>query len=100
MSCRTRHFDSEARHMPAAGRVRRCAPSSWSISYTNKLDTVCADIKNRYGEMPTAAVGIGDSDFHVGLLWRPGVSPVPGTFRQIGRADGGMWLAAASAAFD
>ncbi|MEY9861427.1 endonuclease/exonuclease/phosphatase family metal-dependent hydrolase [Catenulispora sp. GAS73] len=52
------------------------------------------------GEMPTAAVGIADSDFHVGLLWRPGITLLPGTFRQIGRGDGGLWHAAASAAFD
>jgi endonuclease/exonuclease/phosphatase family metal-dependent hydrolase len=49
-------------------------------------------------EAPTAAVGIGAADFHVGLLWRPGIIPVPGSFRQIGRAQGGLWHAAASIA--
>src|SRR5260370_947889 len=42
------------------------------------------DYEDGDGEMPTAAVGIGDSGFSVGLLWRPGITPVPGTFRQIG----------------
>jgi endonuclease/exonuclease/phosphatase family metal-dependent hydrolase len=49
-------------------------------------------------EAPTAAVGIGDADFNVGLLWRSGITPVPGSWRQIGRAQGGVWRAAASIA--
>lgn len=49
-------------------------------------------------EAPTAAIAIGAADFHVGLLWRPGIIPVPGSFRQIGRAQGGLWHAAASIA--
>lgn len=49
------------------------------------------------GKLPTAAVG-GDAGFHVGLLWRPDFSPVAGSWRQIGRAQGGLWHAAASIA--
>jgi endonuclease/exonuclease/phosphatase family metal-dependent hydrolase len=49
-------------------------------------------------ELPTAAVGVGDAGFHVGLLWRYGITPVPGSFRQLGRAEGGLWHAAATIA--
>ncbi|HTJ72694.1 MAG TPA: endonuclease/exonuclease/phosphatase family protein [Actinospica sp.] len=54
------------------------------------------DYEDGDGELPTAAVGIGDADFHVGLLWREDFTPIPGTWRQIGRAQGGLWHAAAS----
>lgn len=56
------------------------------------------DYEDGDAESPTPAVGIGDADFHVGLLWRPEINPVPGSWRQIGRAQGGLWHAAASIA--
>lgn len=52
------------------------------------------------GESSVAAVGIGDADFHVGLLWRHGITPMPGSWRQIGRGEGGLWHAAATIALD
>ena len=40
------------------------------------------------------AIATGDADFHLGLMWRPGITPVRGSWRQIGRAEGGLWHAA------
>lgn len=57
------------------------------------------DCEDGHG-LPTAAVAIGDADFHVGLLWRPGITPVQGSWRQIGRAQGELWHAAAAIALD
>ena len=46
------------------------------------------------------AIAVGDADFHVGIMWRHGIVPVPGTWRQVGRATGGLWHAAASIGLD
>jgi endonuclease/exonuclease/phosphatase family metal-dependent hydrolase len=54
------------------------------------------DYEDGDGEAPTAAVGIGSAGFHVGIMWRNGITPVPDSFRQIGRSDGGLWHAAAT----
>jgi hypothetical protein len=36
---------------------------------------------------PRTAVAVGPHGYHVGLLWRPGVQPVPGTLRRYGAGD-------------
>lgn len=58
------------------------------------------DYEDGGGEVPTAAVGVGDADFHVGIMWKDGIVPVPGSFRHVGRAQGGLWHAAATISLD
>jgi len=45
-----------------------------------------------------AAVGIGGRDFHVGLMWRDGIEPVPGSLRSYGAGD--FWHSLACVTLD
>ncbi len=86
--------------------IRGTAPdtSLWQLAEAAGLDCRAVpgwiDYEGGDGEADIVAVGIGDADFHVGIMWRPGIKPVPGSWRQIGRGEGGLWHAAATIGLD
>ncbi|MBO3736686.1 endonuclease/exonuclease/phosphatase family protein [Actinoplanes flavus] len=46
------------------------------------------------------AVAVGGLIRHTGLLWRDGITPVPGSLHTLTREGGGMWHSAVSVVFD
>jgi endonuclease/exonuclease/phosphatase family metal-dependent hydrolase len=46
------------------------------------------------------AVAVGGIIHHTGLLWRDGITPVPGSLHALTREGAGMWHCAISAVFD
>ncbi len=46
-----------------------------------------------------ATVGISPLGYHVGLLWRDGIEPIPRTWRHFGRSSG-LWHSLATITFD
>lgn len=47
------------------------------------------EVPGRDGEQRRAAIAVGGHGFHVGLMWRDGIEPVPGSLRCLG--DGDFW---------
>jgi endonuclease/exonuclease/phosphatase family metal-dependent hydrolase len=52
----------------------------------------------RYGGTPTAALAFGGHGYHVGLLWRDGIEPVPDSLRCLGGRD--FWHGLAQVTLD
>jgi hypothetical protein len=63
----------------AAGRLRQLA---------GEVGLRC-EVPGRDGEDRRAAIAFGGHGYHVGLMWRDGIEPVPGSLRCLGGGD--LW---------